>query len=123
MLDYFGKYFTRIYVMSTRDTIPMIINDILYDEYPKIDLNLPKGRIESLFIDSYKLCPVYLPGLSGDHDGDQITSKIIFSKEANEECEEKMFSKANILTVDGTSIRTIGNEGIQTLYTLTRKVS
>lgn len=55
-----------------------------------------------------------------DHDGDQITSKILFSKEANMEAEEIMYSKSNILTIDGESIRKIGNEGIQTLYTLTR---
>lgn len=36
------------------------------------------------------------------------------------EAEEIMYSKSNILTIDGESIRKIGNEGIQTLYTLTR---
>lgn len=120
MLDYLGTYFSRIYVISTRETIPMIINDKLYEEYPVINLNVPKTRIESLFIDSYKICPLYLPGLDGDHDGDQVTSKIIFSKEANEDAEKVMFSKSNILTIDGASIRSIGNEGIQTLYTLTK---
>lgn len=120
MLDYLGTYFSRIYVISTRETIPMIINDKLYEEYPVINLNVPKTRIESLFIDSYKICPLYLPGLDGDHDGDQVTSKIVFSKEANEDAEKVMFSKSNILTIDGASIRSIGNEGIQTLYTLTK---
>ena len=120
MLDYLGTYFSRIYVISTRNTIPMIINDKLYDEYPVIDFKLPAGRIEASFIDSYKLCPLYLAGLDGDFDGDQITSKIIFSKEANEDAERIMFSKSNILTIDGASIRSIGNEGIQTLYTMTK---
>lgn len=120
MLDYLGTFFSRIYVISTRKTIPMIINDTLYETYPLVDLNTPKGRIEASFIDSYKICPLYLPGLDGDHDGDQITSKIIFSKEANEDAERIMSSKSNILTIDGGSIRSIGNEGIQTLYTLTK---
>lgn len=120
MLDYLGTFFSRIYVISTRKTVPMIINDKLYDTYPIVDLNLPKGRIEASFIDSYKICPLYLPGLDGDHDGDQITSKILFSKEANEDAEMVMTSKSNILTIDGGSIRSIGNEGIQTLYTLTK---
>lgn len=120
MLDYLGTCFTRIHVLSTRNTVPMIINDKLYDSYPYIDLNLPKSRIEATFIDSYKVCPLYLPGLDGDHDGDQITSKILFSKEANEDAERIMTSKSNILTIDGASIRSIGNEGIQTLYTLTK---
>ena len=120
MLDYLGTYFSRAYVISTRQTIPMIINDRLYDEYPLVDLRTPKGRIEPMFIDSYKICSLYLAGLDGDFDGDQITSKFIFSKEANEDAEKVMFSKSNILTIDGASIRSIGNEGIQTLYTLTK---
>jgi hypothetical protein len=120
ILDYLGTYFSRIYVISTRLTVPMIINDKLYDEYPLVDLQMPKGRIEASFIDSYKLCPLYLAALGGDHDGDQITSKILFTKEANEDAERIMMSKSNVLTVDGSSIRTIGNEGIQTLYTLTK---
>ena len=120
MLDYLGTYFSRIYVISTRKTVPMIINGTLYDTYPLINLKTPPGRIEALFIDSYKICPLYLAGLDGDHDGDQITSKMIFTKEANEEIERIMLQKSNIITIDGGSIRTIGNEGIQTLYTLTK---
>lgn len=120
MLDYLGTFLSRIHVISTRKTIPMIVNDKLYEDYPIVDINLSKNRIEASFIDSYKICPLYLPGLDGDFDGDQITSKILFSKEANEDAEKVMFSKSNILTIDGGSIRTIGNEGIQTLYTLTR---
>ena len=120
LLDYLGTYFSRIYVMSTRETVPMIINGKLYDEYPKIDLNMAKGRIEASFIDSYKICALYLSGLGGDFDGDQITSKMLFSKEANEEAERLMMNKTNLLTVDGGSIRSIGNEGIQTLYTMTK---
>lgn len=120
MLDYLGTFFSRVYVISTRKTVPMIINDKLYDTYPIVDLTLPKGRIEASFIDSYKICPLYLPGLDGDHDGDQITSKMVFSKEANADAERIMTSKSNILTIDGGSIRSIGNEGIQTLYTLTK---
>lgn len=120
MLDYLGTFFSRVYVISTRKTVPMIINDKLYTEYPDVNLRLNPSRIEATFIDSYKICPLYLPGLDGDHDGDQITSKILFSKEANEDAERNMFSKSNILTIDGKSIRSIGNEGIQTLYTLTK---
>jgi hypothetical protein len=120
MLDYLGTFISRVYVISTRTTTPMIINDKLYETYPVIDVNCAKGRIEAQFIDSYKICPLYLPGLDGDHDGDQITSKIIFTKEANEEAERIMTSKSNILTIDGASIRSIGNEGIQTLYTMTK---
>lgn len=106
MLDYLGTYISRIYVISTRKTMPMIINDQLYETYPVIDLSTPPGRIEAFFIDSYKVCPLYLSGL----DGDQITSTIIFTKEGNEEAEQIITNKSNILTIDGASIRNIGNE-------------
>lgn len=120
VLDYLGTFFSRIYVISTRNTVPMIINDKLYETYPYIDLSTPKGRIEASFIDSYKVCPLYLSALGGDFDGDQITSKMIFTKEGNEDAERIMKSKSNLLTIDGKPIRSFGNEGIQTLYTLTK---
>ena len=75
MLDYLGTYFSKIYVISTRETIPMIINGRLYDTYPKINVHAHKTRIEAQFIDSYKICPLYLPGLDGDHDGELKTSQ------------------------------------------------
>ena len=65
------------------------------------------------------ICALYLPGLGGDHDGDQVTVKPVFTQEANEECERIMLSKCNLLNIEGKGIRSIGNEGIQTLYSMT----
>ena len=119
MLDYLGTMITRIYVLSTRRTMPMIINDHLYENYPVIDPN-KTGNLDSEFIDSLKLSPIYLNGLDGDFDGDQVTAKGIFSQEANEEAERIMKQKSNLITIDGGIIRSIGNEGMQTLFTMTR---
>lgn len=120
MLDYLGMFLSRIHVMSTRQTIPMVINDHLYKTYPVIDLDMDYTHIESQFIDSCKISPLYLDSMGGDHDGDQITSKILFSKEANEEAERIMHRKSNVMSIEGTFIRKTGNEGIQALYTMTR---
>jgi len=119
MLDYLGSMITRIHVMSTRNTMPMIINGKLYKAYPIVDTKAT-GNLDSLFIDSLKVCPVYLGGLDGDFDGDQVTCKGIFSQEANQEAEQLIYRKQNIITIDGGIIRSLGNEAIQTLYTLTR---
>lgn len=120
LLDYLGTYFSDIYVMSTRETVPMIINDRLYPDYPKIDLSMKSSNLDSLFIDALKTHPAYLSGLDGDFDGDQVTVKIIFSQEGNEEAKHIMNSKMNIVTSDGGIIRDLGKNGIQTLYTMTR---
>mgnify|MGYP001027885381 CR=1 FL=1 len=119
MLDYLGTYFSKMHIISTRETIPMVINDVVYPDYPKIVLD-DKGILDRYFVDALKIYPMYLPGLDGDHDGDQVTIKGLFSQEANEEAQRIIFSKINILTTDGDIIRSIGNEGIQTLFTLTR---
>lgn len=120
VLDYLGTIMTKISIMSTRYTTPMIINDVLYENYPIIDFNISPEKLDSYFIDSFKLNTLYLKAMGGDHDGDQVTGKIIFSAQANEEAERIMHSNVNILGVNGTPVRVMGNEFIQTLYTLTR---
>ena len=51
---------------------------------------------------------------------DQITVKSVFTQESNEECERIINNKTNILTIEGIGLRSIGNEAVQTLYTMTR---
>lgn len=119
MLDYLGTYISKIFVMSTRKTMPMLINDRLYEDYPVIDYN-KKGNLDSDFIDSIKPSPAYLKGLDGDFDGDQVTCKGLFSQEANAEAEDIMYRKTNLITIDGAMVRSIGNEALQTLFTMTR---
>lgn len=119
-LDYLNTFMTKIHVLSTRNTAPMIINDVLYEHYPVVDLSLEQYKIESYFIDAFKLNPFYLAGIGGDYDGDQATGKILFSEQANEQAEQLMYSNVNILGVTGHTVRSFGNELIQTLYTLTR---
>lgn len=117
--DYLGMYVSRVHVISTRDTAPMIVNGIFYKNYPVIDPNTPKKDMDSQFRDTINISAIYLPSIGGDFDGDQITCKSVFTQEANEECERIMRSKSNILTVQGTAVRGIGNEGVQTLYSMT----
>ena len=112
-------YVSRVHVISTRDTAPMIVNGIFYKNYPVIDPNTPKKDMDSQFRDTINISAIYLPSIGGDFDGDQITCKSVFTQEANEECERIMRSKSNILTVQGTAVRGIGNEGVQTLYSMT----
>lgn len=118
--DYYGTFTSRVSVLSTVDTLYMNINGKEYDAYPHIDLSFEKKYIATYFLDTVTMSNVYLAGLGGDYDGDQTTIKSVFSQEANAECEKILHSKSNILTLCGSNIRKTTNEGIQTIYMLTR---
>lgn len=120
VLDYFGIYPSKVSILSTQQTMSMVINDQLYTHYPVIPQNVKPDDIEYLFKDTVNICALYLPALGGDHDGDQVTVKGVFTQEANARLEELTTSKQYILDISGNNVRTIGNEGIQTLYTLTK---
>ena len=120
LIDYFGTFTTRISVLSTVNTMYMKIGDKEYESYPHIDLSFDKKTVSTYFLDTLTLANVYLAGLGGDYDGDQVTIKSVFSQEANAECEKIMLSNSNILNICGKNVRETTNEGIQTIYMLTR---
>lgn len=120
MLDYNGSFPSRVYVISTRETMPMMINGKIYYHYPLINPDVKKEELDSIFRDTITLNQLYLDALGGDHDGDQITAKGIFSQEANQEAEEVMVRKMNLLSITGEGNRTVGKEAAQTLYSFTR---
>ena len=62
-----------------------------------------------------------MKGLDGDYDGDQITAKIIFTLEGNEDCEKLMNSKSFILGPNGSNMRATELESDQTMYVLTKE--
>lgn len=53
-------------------------------------------------------------------DGDQVTTKIIWTQEGNAECETLINSKQFLLTPNGSNKRSIDLEAIQTFYVLTK---
>ena len=118
--DEFGVFISRIRVSSTSKTIPMMVNGTLYKWYPYIDLSVSKPEIPGLFMDSVQFSNSYLPGIEGDYDGDQVTVKIVFTQEANEECEEVINRKSFFINSSGSNIRKVGKECLQTFFVLTK---
>lgn len=120
LLDYFGMFPSKVAVLSTHDTVPMYVGDKLYTNYPKVDLLMPKEKISVNFIDTVTMSNLFLHGLGGDYDGDQVTIKGLFTQEANKEAEAIMMAKSHILNIYGQNMRKTTNEGIQTLYMMTK---
>jgi DNA-directed RNA polymerase beta' subunit len=120
LLDYFGMFPNKVAVLSTQETEPMYIGGKLYTNYPKIDLDMPKDKVSVNFVDTVTMSNLYLAGLGGDYDGDQVTLKGVYSQEACAEAEKIMRSKAHILNIYGQNMRKTTNEGVQTLYMLTK---
>ena len=98
----------------------MRVNDTVYRWYPVVNLDTPKDQIGTEFIDSIQFSNSCLPGLDGDYDGDQITAKIPFTQEANEEIEHYMNSKSFFINASGRNIRYVESEAVQTFFTMTK---
>jgi hypothetical protein len=120
LLDYFGMLPNKVAVLSTQKTVPMYVGGRLYTHYPKVELDMPKDKLSINFIDTVTMSNLYLAGLGGDYDGDQVTLKGVYSQEACAEAEKIMKSKSHILSIYGQNMRKTTNEGVQTLYMLTK---
>ena len=116
---YFNQFPTKIRVSSTIKTEPMIVNNVAYKAYPYIRQSDIGTNTSNLFIDSLNMSNLYLDGIGGDYDGDQCTSKGIYSEEANRELDKQLNSKSHYFNLGGEGIRTSGKEAIQSLYNLT----
>ena len=118
--DYFSTFPSQVTVLSTTKTVPVFINGTVYTHYPNIDLSMDKSKISTSFHDTTTMSNLLLKGLGGDYDGDQISIRGLFTQEANEEARRLMMSKSHILNIQGDNMRTTTNEGIQTLYMMTK---
>lgn len=111
---------SKIRILSTRDTEPMQIGQKFYEKYPKIrDEDLGKDT-SNKFINSLQIANPLLNLIGGDYDGDQLTSKAVFTEEANEELEEFMNKPSHYITEGGINGRILSNEAVQTIFNLTR---
>ena len=117
---YHSEYFAGINVRTTQKTTEMLIGGTKYDRYPIIDLSTPSSKIESLFIEALEIFNPYLGPLGGDHDGDQVTVRALYSYEANKFAEDYINSLGNLIGVDGNTVREPGDIATHTMYNLLR---
>ena len=122
MDTYFNQFATKIRVSSTKETEPMFVDNTFYKNYPKIREEDIGSNTCNKFIDTLNMCNLYLAAIDGDYDGDQVTAKVAFTKEANEELSKFVNSKSNYVNLGGQNIRIPEHESIQSLYSLTIKL-
>ena len=116
---YFNQFPTKVRISSTIKTEPMVINGEFYKNYPYIRQELIGTNTSNSFIDSMNISNLYLDGIGGDYDGDQVTVKGVFSNEANEELNAQLSNKAHFFNLGGKGVRTSDKEAMQSLYSLT----
>ena len=64
--DKYGVFISRIRVVSTRTTVPVIIGSTVYKFYPVVDPDLSPSKVPNRFIDSTQFSHSYLKGIGGD---------------------------------------------------------
>lgn len=123
-IDYFSNQFTTgIVVASTKETEEIYFNGELYKYYPKIREKDIGSDTSNTFIDTLRFSNLYLAGIGGDFDGDQVTCKGVYTREANDELREFMNSKQNYITFGCQPLRDFGSDSYQAIYALTKVLS
>ena len=117
--SYFNQFPTKIKISSTAKTEPIVIDSVFYKHYPYIRQEDLGTDTSDKFIDTLNISNLYLDGIGGDYDGDQVTVKGVFSEEANAELDEHLRNKSNYFNLGCKGDRTSDKEAIQSLYNLT----
>jgi hypothetical protein len=118
--SYTNQIVTKVTVSCTKQSEPMIIDGTLYGYYPKIREEDIGTDTSNKFIDTMNFSNLYLKGMGGDYDGDQITVKGVYTEEANKELEEFMNSKQNFITFGGKPSKASEGDVIQSIYAFTK---
>lgn len=108
----------KIHISTTFETSPVFHNGVFYPHYPKVVLDHKKP--EDLFENTLKLSNVYLSGLGGDYDGDQLSVRPLLTVEANRDAEKLLDKNIMHLTIKGDMNKDVTNETIQVLYNFTK---
>lgn len=116
---YFNQFPTKVKVSSTIKTEPMVVGGTFYKSYPYIRQNDIGTNTSNLFIDSLNISNLYLDGIGGDYDGDQVTVKGVFTEEANRELDQQLSARAHYFNLGGKGVRSSDKEAMQSLYNLT----
>lgn len=116
---YFNQFFTKIVINSTTETEPMMVDTTFYSNYPKIREEDIGKNTSDLFIDTLNISNLHLDSIGGDYDGDQVTIRVAFTEEANQELKDHMNTKSTYINLGGQLAKKPTNEALQSLYSFT----
>jgi DNA-directed RNA polymerase beta' subunit len=112
-----NTFFSKIHVLTTKNTMEHTVKptNTFYPFYPIVNFN---GKID--FIDTVQFSNSHLSGLGADFDGDMVTIRSIYTKEANEEASKLIESPRSLVDVTGRVNKSLSNEGILGMFELTK---
>ena len=116
---YWNQYPAKIKVISTIETEPMVVNGKFYKEYPKIRTEDINKNTSNKFVDVALPNNVRLDSIGGDFDGDTVSSKALYSIEANDELLQAINSKKHYISLGAENAMFTTKECLQSLYSLT----
>lgn len=116
---YWNQFPAKIKIISTIQTVPMIVDGKYYPRYPKIERKDLMTNSSNKFIDVALPNNTRLDSIGGDFDGDTISIKIPYSVEANDELLKSINDKKHYIGLGGVNRMTTIHEGLQSLYQLT----
>ena len=116
---YWNQFPAKIKIISTIQTVPMVVDGVYYPKYPKIEFSDIMSNSSNKFIDVALPNNVRLDTIGGDFDGDTISIKIPYSVEANDELLKSINDKKHYISLGGINRMTTIHEGLQALYQLT----
>ena len=111
-----GKRMGEVYIKYDKNSSGY---QYYFKDYPIIDEKLIENPDPHIFEETTKFSCLYLDGLTGDFDGDKISPKSLYSVEAAKEVDRINNTLMVLLKFDGTPMKTLGKEPIQTYYNLT----
>lgn len=115
--DSYGINPSKISILSTTNTMPVLVGDKAYKHYPIV---LPDQSSEGLFIDTMVLPSAYLIAYNADFDGDQMSCVGCYTNESNIEADAYTRDKKNMINLVNKTNRVVQRDLIQTFYTMTK---
>ena len=120
MASHMNTFPSKVHVLSTINTMPILLNGKIYKWYPIVTPDAPKKVVSTSFNDTVTMSNMYLDAMTADYDGDTISGRVPYTVEANEESEGIINSVKNYLNAQGTLVRNVKNESNLALFNMTK---
>lgn len=120
MASHMNTFPSKVHVLSTINTMPILLNGKVYKWYPIVNPDAPKKVVSTSFNDTVTMSNMYLDAMTADYDGDTISGRVPYTVEANEESEGIINSVKNYLNAQGTLVRNVKNESNLALFNMTK---